>query len=689
MKLKPFFSTISFISAFLIFLLQPLIIKYLLPFFGSSSSTWITGSMFFQAVLLGGYLYSYSLLKSSLKIQKIIHIVTILLALLFLVSLFFVWNSVLLPPFKEINWALDIHPSIALIIILALSVGLPFLLLSTTTILLHAWYWKKTNEKPYFLYRISNIGSFIGLFSYPLFVEPFLSLHTQGTLWSILFFLLTTLLLYLVLFVVKNQVGVSTKALQKDANRQILNSNHPYRTWLFFSALPVFILLSFTNHFTQAVSPIPFLWILPLSLYLLSFVIAFQDNFSALKKFLLLGSFVAIIAIFYRVITRQGLLIFSVDIVLYIIIFFLVAILSHHILYKKRPHENDLSLFYLIIALGGFLGSFCIAILAPLLFNDFWEIELSLFLSLLLFLYYLEKTSLKPFFLSPYLWFHIMGISNIVLLIIISFAIQSKILYQTRNFYGVLTVKDQNGIRYLSNGSIVHGIQYLAEEKKDEATAYYAKNSGLGVAITIKQKGKEQLNIGTIGLGSGGTGAYCTENDTYVFYEINPDVVSVAKDYFTYLDSCKNVDIVLGDARLMLEKEENQAIYDVLSIDAFTDDAIPLHLLTREAFEIYLDKLKDNGILAVHISNRNLDLNPPIVRIANEFGLAYINVPATFSSEGGNTTSTGEWVLLSRNLDLFERVKEYRDDAKGSEGIRDYPLWTDDYSSILPLVRFK
>lgn len=682
MNSKLLFSTIASTSAFLIFLLEPLIIKYLLPSFGSSSSTWLVGAMFFQGILLLGYIYAYKIISLSALLQKLVHGALIVITMFLLLFMSREWGVGILPPPQVLTIFPNVDSFFRIFLLLVLVIGLPFFLLSTTNVLLQTWYKNKTGTSPYFLFRVSNIGSFFGLISYPIFIEPYFSLHTQGFLWVTFFCIFLVALFYLVICFegVQKEAALTKVSLKKTIQgRQILQ-------WTFYSSIPVFAMLAFTNYFTQSISPIPFLWILPLSLYLVSFPIGFCADLPYKRIVTLLFFVCAFIGSFCRVLGLQGASFFLFDIVVYNLLIFFLSVYCHNILYKKRPDTDLLGIFYVVITAGGFLGSILVAIGAPTFFPGLWEVEITISLALVLALLAFKNAS-KPFLGSSFLPFHILTISSLILLGIVFITVNNGSLYQSRNFYGSLTIKEHNNIRVLANGSIMHGAQYLDEEKRIIPTTYYSKTSGLGIAIRLKQETNPEVSIGTIGLGVGTTAAYCREKDKFVFYEINPEVLHLAEKYFTFLSLCNNVSIVLGDARLSLEKEDRA--YDVLSVDAFTDDSIPIHLLTKESFELYLSNLTDEGILAVHISNRYLDLNPPIARLAKEFDLYYVNVPAGLEYDGPAIGSTGEWILLSKDNSLLEKVKEYREDAKDEKGTRDFSLWTDDYSSILPLVRFR
>ena len=677
------FPIVSFLSAFLLFVSEPMVAKQMLPSFGSSSSTWIVSILFFQLMLFLGYVYSYKIISLSSNRQKLLHMSLVLCVLVLQIIIASEWPSPIMPTTEDISGIRGL-PETKLLLALLISIGALFFLLSTTNTLIHAWYAKAVKKTPYWLYRVSNAGSLLGLLAYPFLVEPRFSLHNQGKYWFLGFLVFAGFLL----------ISSFSVPQQKTAwNQKVSYSRNKIYLWIFLAAVPSFVMLSFTNHLTQSISPIPLLWILPLAIYLMSFVVGFRKNlsFSSVAIVSLLVSSLLVISIKTVSFKTGSLLI--LDILFYCLTLFLVSLVSHHFLYRNRPIESNLGIFYIMISLGGLVGSFLVAIIAPLMFRGFWEVEISLFLSLTIAFYAYKYQTISLFrgikieyLRAPFI---ITSLVMFVFLIIEGTKASANTIMTTRNFYGVLSVTKKDGAMYLKNGSIIHGSQYLDKEKVSMPTTYFGEGTGPDVSIRLLRGfKKEGINVGIIGLGVGTIASYCKPEDELVFYEINPQVVEIANSYFSFLSMCPQAEVVVGDARISLGLESaRKDFYDILIIDAFTDDAIPIHLLTEEAFELYLSRLSGDGVLAVHISNNVLDLRPPIVTIANKFGLQKVVVTGHKDQSNNPQSLASVWVLLSEKENIFDNLQDMKIDLQPLEDFGQKPLWTDDYSSILPLVK--
>lgn len=692
------FAITIFLGAYLLFQVQPIIGKYILPWFGGTSFVWISSLLFFQILLLAGYLYSFLLTRLELKTQIYIHLTLILLVIGVNVITFLHWSSPITP---GIEWKLpdSVSPVLQVLGILFISVGFTYFLLSTTSTLLQHWFGTVHTEKsPYSLYALSNTGSLLGIISYPFIIEPLLPIKTQGTFWSIAFIICAILLGMCCILTLKYGISKTSKTLPP--THITIKS---YLSWFSLSAISSLILLATTNEITQAITPVPFLWLMPLGLYLLSFILCFSEKGWYIRNFSAYGFFI-ILPVIIALHIQPVVLKTYIEVSIYAVFLFFTFMLCHGELYHLRPKTQALNIFYLTTAFGSVIGGSIIAIIAPLFFKSmFWEFYLGLFLSTLIAGHALlsyEKSAiynlLRPFFITKIeIYIFIISVS------FLAFGIFSFSTYynQTkstigvwRNFYGTLRIREipaeQGHIACILNGKIIHGCQFTAASLRKKPLTYYSEKSGVGLAIQSLRNNLHNLRFGNIGLGAGTLAAYGKKGDTMRFYELNPLDIEIAKKYFTYLeDSQATITTVQGDGRLSLEKElkENKSGgYNLLVIDAFTDDAIPVHLLTKEAFSIYLKHLAPkNSIIAVHISTNYVDLAPVIKQIAKNYGLE-----STFINSGGveDGTSPALWALLSYDKSLL--TTKALNEAKINREIKEIPLWTDDYSNIFQLLKY-
>jgi hypothetical protein len=693
------FSLTIFISAFLLFQIQPIIGKYILPWFGGTSFVWITSLLFFQTLLLAGYFYTFLLTKLSLKQQLIIHSILVLVIGLIIGLLFSEWQSPITPG-VAVKLPDSVSPVLQVLAILSISVGLPYFLLSTTSTLLQRWFSFLPHQKsPYPLYALSNIGSLLAIITYPFLVEPFLPLQNQGQLWSVIFITLCILLLICGFQMfgshVKTKIAPAkkTSSLYKTPRKQIL-------LWLFLPAVSSHMLLAGTHQLTQGIAPIPFLWLLPLGLYLLSFIFCFSER-SFYKRNMYTYAFIGTLPFILVLLLHSAILGIYFELTIYAIMLFSCFMICHGELFANRPPTEQLNKFYLLMSAGSVLGALIVAIIAPLFFIGlYWELLLGLLAttliavriptkdtkSLLHRLLSLVLTSQKEityFSIAVVLGFYALFFTGMIL------AQYTEAIGIWRNFYGTLRVlqDNKNYSRCLLNGKIIHGCQSTTIKDQMKPTTYYGEKS-LGLAIESVRNTDSNLRIGALGLGVGTIAAYGKTGDVIRFYELNPLDVEIAKKYFRYITKTPaKVETIIGDGRLSMEKElkENKPQnYNLLVVDAFNDDAIPVHLLTKEAFAVYKKHISEKGIIAVHMSNSYLDLIPVVAKAAayHHMHVVFIDAPAA-----NDMQTRSKWAFLANDLDLLNTPNLTK--AKKAEvKKRDINLWTDNYSNLFQIVSY-
>jgi hypothetical protein len=722
MTRKIIFSFTTFLAAFLLFWVQPLISKYILPWFGGTPAVWSTALLFFQSLLMAGYAYAHLQSKLSRR-GLVIHCVFLGISLLALFLSALAWGVPLLP---GSNWKpLDASlPLLRILVVLLASIGLPYFVLAATSPLLQTWYrLLLPGHSPFRLYALSNLGSFLALICYPFLLEPLLDLQQQSSLWSIAFMGYSALSAWLLFKVSRQPLRTDQPSLEQSAreSHQARWIDPPTRqqklVWILLPAISSMLLLSVTNQLTQEIAVIPFLWVLPLAVYLLSFTLTFAE-----RNWYKPGWVVALLAISLLLLsfTLENFLTTGVivQIIVYCFFLFLATFFLHGELYLRRPPDRQLTAFYLLISLGSVLGASFVNLAAPLVFNGFWELQLGMIACWVLVLVLLVGNRKSTYYqgenrLVIYAWLFVMGIISIVAFETYTSA-RFGTLFSQRNFYGITRVRrvifneampnaaptssDAREIEsnMLSHGATTHGFQFLDPALRNVPTSYFAPSSGIGLTLTHYPKiaGKSSptggTKVGVIGLGIGTLAAYGKPGDAYRFYEINPTMIELAKgdgDYFTFLqDTPAEVEIISGDARLALEREleeKGSQAFDVLVMDAFSSDSIPVHLLTRQAFELYLQHLKAGGVLAINISNRYIDLAPMLYSLAEyyDLGIALIRSP-----EASPSSYPAIWTLLTHNeifLTLPEITRAAEKPPDLSPGVR---LWTDDYSNLLPYL---
>ncbi len=674
-----------FLSAFLLFQVQPMIAKVILPWFGGSAFVWSTCMLFFQTALLAGYAYSHLLAgRLTVRRQVLAHFSFLAISLLFL-------------PITPSGWwkpdAGD-NPTVRILGLLVATVGLPYVLLSTTGPLLQAWYVRaRRGAVPYRLFALSNLASMLALLTYPPLVEPFFSTRTQVWVWSALFGLFAVLCAWAGIRTIR-VAGTPGETPNEIPNHPAPASPTLFQRllWVLLAAAASILLLAITNYLCEDVASIPFLWVLPLSLYLLSFILCFDADGWYLRRTYLLLSVAALFTMAFILRAGVNRPSFPVTIVVCSSAFFVFCMVCHGELARRKPVPQFLTSFYLMVAVGGALGGVFVGLVAPYLFHSYAELSIGLaFFSLLIAGVAVADTGLRPRIVG---WKETAGILSMVLVVLWGVLIAamkkelSDCILVERNFYGELRVRDtinhENpwySYRTLYHGAINHGDQWLSAGRRDQISSYYCADSGVGIAIN--RHPERARRVGVIGLGTGSLAAYSRPGDFYRFYEINPLVVDIARNKFTYLaDSKATVKITLGDARLSLEREPRQD-FDLLVMDAFTSDAIPVHLVTREAFRVYFRHLKPDGIVAVHISNRYLDLKPVLYEAARNLHKASLLVErSTDDTDCFSTT----WVLLANDASAFtgEGFDKYGGQLPSKAGVA---MWTDDYSNLFRILK--
>ncbi len=685
------FGVTIFAGAFLLFASEPLVAKEILPWFGGAAAVWSVCLLFFQTALLLGYAYAHRL-RSRVppRAQAMVHatIVAVSLAALPIIP-----NAMWKPTAAQ-------DPAWRILLVLGATVGLPFFVLASLGPLLQAWYFERdASGRPYRLYALSNAGSLGALVAYPALIEPRLALRAQAWGWSLAYGVVAaTSVVVAFSHPVRQKTADKGGAPEASFGRRLL--------WIALAAVPSALLLAVTNHISQNVASAPFLWVLPLGIYLLSFILCFEGRRWYVRGLWLRLLGVALGGMAYGISEDLETAALKVLLPLFCAGLFVCCMVCHGELARLKPEPSQLTQFYLLLSLGGALGGLFVALIAPYWFRNLWELPLALGGCGVLVLVVLWSDPESYFFHKRFhpAW---LGMVALVIALCVNLGMTSRRLSRdtrvmVRNFYGLLRVKERVRplivsmetdpknlfdapdlrIRELVNGVISHGEQFQESSLRRQPTTYYSRESGVGFAIDIAER-HGAVRVGVIGLGAGTLAAYGRPTDVFRFYDINPLVVTLARNEFTYLrDSPAQNDVVQGDARLSLERESSQQ-FDVLAVDAFTGDSIPVHLLTRETFELYRRHLKPGGVLAMHISNRYLDLEPVVAAAA-----AAIGEQAMVVSNGpdeSRSISTSTWVLVAaKDSKLAEEVWH---DSGATPATQNRVLWTDDYSSLVRVLK--
>jgi hypothetical protein len=648
------FAVTAFTSAGLVFMVQPMVAKLVLPLLGGSPSVWNTSIAFFQTALLAGYLYAHLLQKvASIRIQGAIHVAALVAAAMVLplqISALFGEPS-------------SNHPALWLLGVLAVSIGAPFAVLSATAPLVQAWHARtvhaQTGAEPYALYAASNLGSLLALLAFPAVIEPFSTVRHQTGGWSLGYGGFVILMAALA-FVVSRAHAAAPEAPASAGRRPAWRER---LTWVALAALPSSLMLGVTTHLTTDVASAPFLWVLPLALYLLTFIIAFADRQIIPRELTLVLQAAAASACALMI--PFGATSFLLAFFVHLATFFLTALMCHQALVARRPDAAHLTEFYLWMSLGGVVGGSFNAFLAPVIFAGVWEYPVALVLACM------ARPGQGPIQAWRWLVFTagVIGCAAAVMLatrhgvdiyVRVSLGVAMVTLFLVRNrtllfvallallvyaatmvgdrvdvrtswrsFFGVIRQSEMpvpalgGQVKMLSHGTTLHGAQALDPRYACRPLTYYAPETPIGQVFLAKAQAQAPLRIGAVGLGAGTVSAYVRPQDRMTFFEIDPLVVRVSTNpkYFSYTTRCAKgaLDYVIGDARLTVTKQP-PGTFDILLIDAFSSDAVPAHLLTVEAVKTYLSKLKPEGILILHLSNRNLDLVSPAMAVAYAAG---------------------------------------------------------------------
>ena len=669
-------------SAFLLFQVQPLIARLILPWFGGSAAVWTSCMLFFQVALLGGYAYAHWLGRFPGPTQAAVHC-TLLAA-----------SLTLLPILPAPAWKPQSgdDPLLRIFGLLAATVGLPYFLLSSTSPLLQSWYSRSNaGAIPWRFFALSNAGSMAGLLAYPVLVEPILTNREQAWGWSLAYGAFAVLCAA-VAFRMRRTAQRATASEAPSGPGPRLSER---MLWIALAACASALLLAFTNHLTQNVAAIPFLWVLPLSLYLLSFILCFDsDRWYNRWLFIRLGA-ITLPSVAYAI--SDGGMISNLPLAIgfYSVTLFILLMICHGELARRKPAPAWLTSFYLMVSAGGALGGLLVGFAAPYMFNALYDLPVVLVLTSFVLVWLIwRETSGKPGTAGSRISWAFALASGLALGMAIflgqdTYKDVGHARLLTRNFYGALVVFDSRGenvmgpYRTLRHGTIDHGEQFLWPQNQRHPTTYYARFSGVGRAMSVLQS-QGPMNVGVIGLGAGTLMTYARPIDRYTVYDINPAVPKIAATQFTFLRDCMAPhEIVLGDARLSLEREQRRN-FDLLAVDAFSGDAIPVHLLTREAFRLYWRHLKPDGVLAVHVSNKYLNLAPVVALAAAEDGKRAMKI--AYNGDDDREESASDWVLVSSRPGFFDQPEISRTDDK-IQPIKGLREWTDDYSNLYRILK--
>ena len=672
-RLRVLFGSAVFLGSFLLFLVEPIAAKQLLPALGGSAAVWITCLVFFQTALLLAYLYAHWLAQRSFWN---LHFVLLLFATA-----------------SAAAWALRTaglagasqHPVTAIFAALGLSIGLPFLALGATSPLLQVWLARiESGPIPYRLFALSNLASLLALLLYPTIIEPYFTLKAQRLVWAIGFVAFAIISAALA---VRARNACQTESIAQDESAITPAPISHKLLWVFLPMGAAMQLSAVTSYITQNIAAIPLLWILPLAVYLITLILAFEFPRILPRGILIRFLVVMLAGLGYALSNGEVSWPLRVSLPMFLVEVFAACLFCHTEAYSLRPRRtSESTLFYFLFAAGGAMGSFLIGIASPLILSFNYDLALTFFVTAVLAL----AVTWSSGWPQRMLW-TTASVLMLVLVFMLQVAYHRNTPFAARNFYGSLRVRESLSVfpgatlRTLTNGTIQHGTQIFSDELRKTPTTYYAEDSGVGLALRYCCQGRAR-NIGAIGLGVGTIAAYGQAGDHIRFYEINPAVPPIAQNIFTYLrESGAQVSIVEGDARASLSQELPQN-FDVLVVDAFSGDAIPIHLLTAQAIDLYKRHLAPGGILAFHISNQHVDLEPEIVQLAT---YAHMNVRRVSSAENierGEFYAT--WMLLT-NDDEFFNAPEVAGKARMPTDDDIGRLWTDDYSSLLPLINWK
>jgi len=673
------------ISSFALFQIQPLLGKYFLPWFGGGAAVWTTALFFFMSVLVVGYGYAVWLVRQSRGVQLVVHVGVVLTSLALLAWYGLAWPSPITPPISLLD-SLAGPTSLIMVWLLVITIALPYSVLAATSSLVQSWYGGRTEKEPIFLYAISNLGSLVGFLSYPFLIEPYLPLTSQGWWWAGWYgvFAVSMILATVLLALPQRTAHEEGESVTPPAWQQ-------YGAWLGYTMVPIVTLLLVTEHVTTQIAAVPLLWIIPLALYLGSFSLSFYT--AQWQKFPTIRLLLLISALLLGVVIVQGLFAAWVSAA----ILFLSAALIFHYFHEQvvahRPATRHLTEYYLtlsVVALAGRRKVLLSRALIPLPLE--FQVLLTTILVVMM-LRFIRELPLCQDLIQPKFFGHITWLLRFIIALVVIIVIQSIVLLvdgsvlHERNFYGYKRVADSQmadqPIRSLLHGRTLHGIALAGDYSPP--TVYYVPSSGVGRMFTYASSTKpDGYRAALVGLGTGVLAAYCRPQDTMTFYEIDPAVVDIARNYFPFLKTCPQAEILITDGRQGLARGvETQATpYEYIIIDAYADDAVPVHLLTTEAFGTYLDRLSLDGMVAVHISSRYLDLTAVMAGLAAEHGLATRLINDTPTDPLGTQSI---WVLFAREEVVFaDFVWQDLVSVPTDQTVR----WTDNDNAILPVIRW-
>lgn len=705
-------SSLSLLSAFLLFQVQPVISKFILPWFGGSPGVWTTCMLFFQVVLFAGYAYAHVLTLLRPRYQGIIHAVLVLAALF------------ALPIAPDDSWKPtgSEDPSFRILLLLLGTVGLPYFVLSSTSPLTQVWFTRAVpGGRPWRLYALSNLGSLAALLSYPFFFEVRWDVTQQTWIWSTAF-VVFALLSVTIALKDRSRAGSMQVSDGADAAAEVVVKPRWWQRvlWVFLPACASAMLLATTNHICQDVAVVPFMWVVPLSLYLLTFIICFEHErwyvaagwtLSAMGVLLVAGAGFSRSQTFLKEELNVEVLEwhprleswlmywqaydfdrnFTADLVLGFTAMFLACMVCHGELARLKPHTSKLTEFYLLMSAGGALGGLMVSLGAPRVFVTYLEWPVAVVITFAIALCAFGRWILR-------FHRHWAGMAVAVLLLSAGFAgLRPMVRWQlsgieprlerVRNFYGAVFVDEDGDDSYtqrtLTHGGIVHGKQNMGEGYREDPVTYYGLDTGIGIALTSLND-KPDARVGLVGMGAGTVACYAKAGQVYRFYEINPEIPRLARQYFTYLGDMEKrgakVETVIADARLALEREPSQQ-FDVLLLDAFSGDAIPVHLITQEAFAIYRRHMKPGGIIVVHTTNSYLALAPVVEKQAAAMG--WKTTRFTTDGDDGDHDST-DYVLVTQDEEFIKAHPPQVSDADKVD--IDVPVWTDQYHNLFQIL---
>ena len=712
-----------FVSAFLLFQVQPLISKKLLPWFGGSPAVWTTAMLFFQTTLFAGYAYAHLVThKLQPRTHLLVHMVLVVVSALL---------ACLINPSDSWKPNGDENPTLYVLMLLAVSIGIPYFTLASTGPIVQAWFARvRPGASPYRLYSLSNVGSYLALLSFPYMFEPYFSLPAMSVAWTAVYSVFavacvgTSLAVLAIISRAESNVDQPTEA-------SLLKGEKPTAwmraLWIFLPALASLTMIAATDHVSHHVAPEPRLWITTLGLYLLTFIITFDHERWYKRSLVGVACAVAILFLSGKsdLLDWVGLewsfgakeLRWS-----HFVVMFLICFLCHGELVRLRPKNNAyLTDFYLCISAGGACGGLFATLVAVNLFHDYFEWPLCLVLALFVCvsvlvlpsgstrlpretqwsqmsnrrIYAMSTMSMASvawilFFMDPWQWRSQ-----------VSDDYSSRVLHMGRNFYGVVSVEDQihasdpyASYRGFYSGNVTHGMQFKSQQIRLRPLSYYTEESGMGQAVRYLQKRQPSIRIAVIGLGAGSIASYARESDTVDFYEINPEVIRIAQEYFSFLKECKGkTNLLLGDGRLKLDANEG-TLYDMIILDAFTGGSVPVHLLTQEAFQIYQKRLAVNGFIVAHATNSYLNLYPVIKRQAEELEMSFRCHFVPFDKEKFIRKNfymclTNDPTYLMETVNLYPPIYDSEGNALPSTepDQSNVSLWTDQFSSINQIAR--